>query len=153
MSRNDVATQIEDGINEGLDLQEISWCETFLKTASIRQACKESLLDVSHAKEMLNRPIVGQYLITKAEAYKNANKDSLSREDLKRILNNIAQDPTTNPELRLNAISKLNSMLEFDTEHMNEFVDEAETEDIKLTAEEADAMLKQIRNNKSKEEV
>ena len=141
MSKYDVAKQIDEGVNEGLDLQEISWCETYLRTASIRQACKEALLDVDSAKRMLNKPVVQSYIMNKSLAYKNLKDESLSREDLKKILNNIAQDPTTNPELRLNAVSKLNAMLEFDASHKDELLEVEEEDDIKLTVEEAEHLL------------
>ena len=149
MNKNEVASQIDEGINEGLDLQEISWCETYLRTASIRQACKEALLDLRSAKKMLDKPIVQQYIIAKSAVYRGVNDSTLTRADLKKILNNIASDATTPPELRINAVSKLNAMLEFDTEHKEEIIDD-EVEEIKLTADEADAILRKIRN---KEEV
>ena len=78
-----------------------------------------------------------------------SNDAKLNREDLKKILNNIAQDPTTSPDLRINAVSKLNSMMEFDAMNKEVVIDE-EVEEIKLTAEEADALLRKIRN---KEEI
>ncbi len=149
MGKGEVSVQIDDGLSEGLDLQEISWCETFLRTASIRQACKEALLDVGSAKKMLEKPIVQAYIMQKTIMYKNANDAKLNREDLKKILNNIAQDPTTSPDLRINAVSKLNSMMEFDAMNKEVVIDE-EVDEIKLTAEEADAILRKIRN---KEEI
>lgn len=147
MNKNEVATQIDSGINEGLDLQEISWCETYLRTASVRQACKESLLDLRNAKKMLEKPLVQAYITAKASNYRGVTDNSLTREDLKKILNNIASDATTSPELRINAVSKLSAMLEFDATHKESVIEE-EAEDIKLTAEEADEMLKRIRKEK-----
>lgn len=149
MGKGEVAIQVDEGMSEGLDLQEISWCETFLRTASIRQACKEALLDIHSAKDMLDKPIVQSYILQKTIMYKNANDNKLTREDLKKILNSIAQDPTTSPELRISAVSKLNAMLEFDSVN-NESVINEESEEIKLTAEEADEILRKIRN---KEEI
>lgn len=149
MSKNEIASQIDEGLKEGLDFQEISWCETFLRTASVRQACKEALLDLSRVRDMLEKPIVQQYIIAKSALYKNVDNNTLTRADLKKILNSIASDATTPPELRINAVSKLNSMLEFDAEHKEEIIDD-ETEEIKLTADEAEEMLRKIR---SKEEV
>lgn len=149
MNKNEVASQIDEGISEGLDLQEISWCETYLRTASIRQACKEALLDLRNAKKMLEKPIVQQYIIAKSAVYRGVNNSTLTRADLKKILNSIASDATTPPELRINAVSKLNSMLEFDADHKEEIIDD-EVEEIKLTADEADAILRKIRN---KEEI
>ena len=142
--KNEVASLIDEGISEGLNLQEVSWCETYLRTASIRQACKEALIDLTTAKKMTQKPIVQAYIMAKASMYKKDGENALSRSDLKKMLNNLASDPTTPPDLRLNAISKLNSMLEFDAEHKEEIIDE-ETEEIKLTAEEADEMLKRMR--------
>ena len=142
MNKYDVANIIDEGVNGGLDLQEVSWCETFLKTASIRQACKESLLDVSSAKRMLSKPTVQAYIMAKAEAYKGIDDNgNLSRDDLKKILNTIAKDPTTEPELRLRAVTNLNSMLEFDTAHKDDLLNAEEEEEIKLTAEEAEYLL------------
>ena len=149
MNKNEVASQIDEGINEGLDLQEISWCETYLRTASVRQACKEALLDLRSAKKMLEKPIVQQYIIAKSAVYRGVNDSTLTRDDLKKILNSIASDATTTPELRINAVSKLNAMLEFDAEHKEEILED-DVEEIKLTADEADAILRKIRN---KEEV
>ncbi len=151
MSKSEVARQIDDGINEGLDLQEISWCETFLRTASIRQACKEALMDYTTAKDMMSKPSVQVYLMAKAEAYKGVNDNTLTRNDLKKILNTIAQDPTTSPDLRINAVSKLTSMLEFDIEH-KEAVESEESEEIKITSEEAEKLLKMMREKKFEEE-
>ena len=147
MSKNYISQQIDEGLNEGLDLQEISWCETYLRTASIRQACKEALLDMHSAKDMLKKPVVQRYIMDKCMMYKNQDDGKLSRDDLKKILNSIAQDPTTSPELRLNAVSKLNQMLEFDTEHKQEMIED-NVEEIKITAEEAEAMLKMMRDKK-----
>ena len=151
MSKSEIAQQIDEGINEGLDLQEISWCETYLRTASIRQACKESLMDLSSAKDMLRKPAVQAYIISKSLAYKGINEGNLNRADLRKILNNIAQDPTTPPELRISAVSKLNAMQEFDLEHKAEMETE-ETDEIKITSEEAEKMLKMMREGKFKEE-
>lgn len=145
MSKLEVAKQIDAGINEGLNLQEISWCETYLRTASIRQACKEALIDLSSAKKMLDKPIVQAYILSKATMYKGSEDNTLTRSDLKKILNNIASDATTPPELRLNAISKLNFMLEFDSEHKDQIIDDNQ-EEIKLTADEAEEMLRKMRN-------
>lgn len=145
--KNEVALQIDEGISGGLSLQEISWCETYLRTASIRQACKEALLDLSTAKKMLDKPIVQAYIMSKASMYKAEGENNLTRSDLKKILNNIASDPTTPPDLRLNAVAKLNSMLEFDAEHREQVIDE-DTEEIKITAQEAEEMLKMMRDKK-----
>lgn len=145
--KNEVASMIDEGISEGLNLQEVSWCETYLRTASIRQACKEALLDVSSAKKMLEKPIVQAYIMQKTIMYKNANDNKLNREDLKKILNNIAQDPTTSPDLRINAVSKLNSMMEFDAMNKEMIIDD-EVDEIKVTAEEAEQMLKMMRDKK-----
>lgn len=147
--KNEVALQIDEGISGGLSLQEISWCETYLRTASIRQACKEALLDLSTAKKMLDKPIVQAYIMSKASMYKAEGENNLTRGDLKKILNNIASDPTTPPDLRLNAVAKLNSMLEFDTEHREQVIDD-DVEEIKITAQEAEEMLKMMRDKDKK---
>lgn len=149
MNKGEVANQIDEGINEGLDLQEISWCETFLRTASIRQACKEALLSLSDAMDMLKKPIIQKYILAKSVMYKDMGSGELSRSDLKKILNNIAQDATTPPELRISAVSKLNAMLEFDAEHKDEAITD-EVEEIKVTAEEAEELLRKIRNKEEK---
>ena len=145
---NEIAEQIKEGMTEGLSLQEISWCETFLRTASIRQACKEALMDLHSAMDMLDKPLIKQYILEKSLTYKNKEDGGLDRGDLKKILNAIAQDPTTSPTLRLEAVSKLNSMLEFDLNNKESIIDAEEPEEIKLTAEEADEMLRKIRKEK-----
>lgn len=150
MIKNEIAQQIDEGIHNGLNLQEISWCETFLRTASIRQACKEALIDLDTAGQMTSKPEVQRYILSKTLAYKNESA-KLDRTDLKKILNVIAQDPTTNPDLRIRAVSKLDEMLSWDLEHKGELLENSEeVEDIKLTAEEADEMLRQMRNKEEK---
>lgn len=151
MKKNEVAKIIDDGLSEGMSFQEISWCETFLRTASVRQACKEALLDLRSSREMLQKPIVKRYIISKSQMYKN-DDSLLTREDIKKVLNNIAQDPTTPPDLRVKTIIKLNDMMEFDTEHKEELVstDDGNLEEIKITSDEAEELLRKIREDKTK---
>lgn len=148
---------INEGIDEGLSFQEISWCETYLKTASVRQACTESAMTLGEAKRMLEKPNVKVYLYNKAQSYRaDLENQSTSREDLKEVLKRIASDPTTKVAERIQAISKLNDMFQFETVNRN-IINEAsedieDVENISISSDEAEELLKAMRgkngNNK-----
>ena len=148
---------INEGIDEGLSFQEISWCETYLKTASVRQACTESAMTLGEAKRMLEKPNVKVYLYNKAQSYRaDLENQSTSREDLKEVLKRIASDPTTKVAERIQAISKLNDMFQFETVNRNIINESSEdiedVENISISSDEAEELLKAMRgkngNNK-----
>lgn len=147
-----VISVINDGIDGGLSFQEISWCETYLKTASVRQACSEAAMSLSEAKKMLCREVVKNYLYNKAQEYKiDLETQTTTREDLKNILKKIAADPTTKTAERIQAISKLNDMFQFETINRdiinNNEEDTIDTlENIKISSDEAEKLLKEMRS-------
>lgn len=147
----EVVTIINEGIDEGLSFQEISWCETYLKTASVRQACSESAMTLGEAKRMLEKQNVRNYLFNKAQSYKvDLENQNTTREDLKDILKRIASDPTTKASERIQAISKLNDMFQFETINRDvinasETEPEENTENISISSDEAEELLKVMR--------
>ena len=142
---------INEGIDSGLSFQEISWCETYLKSASVRQACSESAMTLGEAKRMLEKEVVRNYLYIKAQEYRvELETQTTSREDLKNILKKIASDPTTKPSEKIQAISKLNDMFQFETINRdiinNNEEDTIDTLDnIKISSDEAEKLLKEMR--------
>jgi tRNA C32,U32 (ribose-2'-O)-methylase TrmJ len=147
-----VISVINDGIDGGLSFQEISWCETYLKTASVKQACTESAMSLSEANKMLCKEVVKNYLYNKAQKYKvDLETQTTTREDLKNILKRIASDPTTKTIERIQAISKLNDMFQFETINRdiinNNEEDTIDTlENIKISSDEAEKLLKEMRS-------
>ena len=117
--KNEISTQVKLGMKEGLNLQEISWCETYLRTLSIKQACSESGLRINGAKEMLTKGVVTEYIINRSDQYRQAlEKDKegeLTREKISNVLETIILDPLSTVDNRLRAIGQLNSIKEFDT--------------------------------------
>lgn len=154
--KNEISTQVKEGMKEGLNLQEISWCETYLRTLSIKQACTESGLRIREANEMLERPVVIQYIMNRSDQYRQAleieKQEKLTRDQIKSVLQSIILNPLTKEENKLQAISKLNAMMEFDKTNKISPEEEGseESANIKMSAEEAEKLLSQMRLNNKK---
>lgn len=141
-------------MKEGLNLQEISWCETYLRTLSIKQACTESGIRIKEASIMLDKPIVKQYIMVRSDQHRKAlereKEEELSRDKIAKVLENLILDPLTPVDARLRAISQLNSMKEFDKKENIKPEDEQEEVKPKLSGEEAEALLKKMRQDAEK---
>ena len=153
--KKEISTQVKEGLKEGLNLQEISWCETYLRTLSIKQACTESGLRIREASEMLQKPAVIEYIMNRSDQYRQAleieKQDKLTRDELAKVLQGIILSPIAKEEVKLQAITRLNAMMEFDK--ANNITPEDEQEEaaqIKISAEEAEKMLAQMRLNSKK---
>lgn len=157
-NKTEISTQIKEGMKEGLNLQEISWCETYLRTLSIKQACTESGLKVNEANQMLLKESVVSYIMMRSDQYRQALKiekeQELDRDKISKVLTNMILDPLTNPELKLRAISQLNGMKEFDKKENIESEDENQkVVEPKLNADEAEDLLKIIREKNRKKKL
>ena len=154
--KNEISTQVKEGMKEGLNLQEISWCETYLRTLSIKQACSESGLRIREASEMLERPVVVQYIMNRSDQYRQAleieKQEKLTRDQIAKVLQGIIMNPLTKEEVKLQAIGKLNAMMEFDKTNKISPEDEGseESANMKMSAEEAEKLLNQMRLNNKK---
>ena len=154
--KKEISTQVKEGLKEGLNLQEISWCETYLRTLSIKQSCTESGLRIREASEMLQKPVVIEYIMNRSDQYRKAleieKQEKLTRDELAKVLQGIILNPLAKEEVKLQAITRLNAMMEFDK--ANNVVPEDEQEEavpLKMSAEEAEKMLAQMRlGNKKK---
>jgi hypothetical protein len=149
VNNTEISTQVKEGMKEGLNLQEISWCETYLRTLSIKQACSESGLKLKDAQEMLNKEVVIKYIITRSDQYRNAlereKSEELTRDKISKVLETIILDPLASLDNRLRAIGQLNSIKEFDRKEGIKPSDEEEEAKPKISAEEAEILLKKIR--------
>lgn len=151
--RGQISTQVKEAMKEGLDLQEISWCETYLKTLSIKQACSESGLRIDQAHEMLKKESVKTYIMQRSDQYRQAlesdKKKELTRDNISNVLETIISDPLTPVEMRLRAITQLNSMKEFDKRNDIKDAEEGREEvEIEISAEEAEKLLAELRTKK-----
>ena len=138
-------------MKEGLNLQEISWCETYLRTLSIKQACSESGIRIKEASIMLEKPIVKQYIMFRSDQHRQAlqreKEEELTRDKISKVLENLILDPLTPVDARLRAISQLNSMKEFDKKENVKPEEDQEEVKPKLSGEEAEALLKKMRQD------
>lgn len=151
VNKNEISTQVKEGMKEGLNLQEISWCETYLRTLSISQACKESGLKLKEAQEITQKTSVIQYIMIRSDQYRKSlekdREEELNREKIAKILSDMILNPMTKDEIRLSALSKLNEMRQFDkTNEIKGQGSDEESSKIKITAEEADKILEEIRS-------
>lgn len=149
--KREISTEVKEAMKEGLNLQEISWCETYLRTLSIKQACTESGLRKEEASKMLQKESVNRYIMMRSNQHREASErerqEELSREKIAGVLESMILDPLGNSEVKLRAISQLNSMREFDAKNNIVPDDEKKTTvEPVLTAEEAELLLKAMKD-------
>lgn len=152
--KGEIAVSVRDWMKEGLNLQEISWCVTYLRTLSIKQACAESGIKINEASEMLNKPEVIKYIINLSQQYKEASErereEELTREKISKVLEDLILSATSPPEIRMRAIAQLNSMKEFDKrENIKSEAGVQDEQQPVLDADEAEALLAEMRKKKS----
>lgn len=151
--KNEISTQVKEGMKDGLNLQEISWCETYLRTLSIKKACSESGLRINEAQEMLRKESVINYIMMRSDQYRASlereKEEELTRESLAKVLEGIILDPLANVEVKLRAIGQLNTMRQYDTDK-NIVPEGEETKELTMSAEEAEALLQAMRDKNKK---